>query len=784
VDGGEVTVQIHVGDVLEVLGELPEQSVDLVLSSPPFLAVRSYLPADHPDKAKEIGSEPTPGEFVDTILDVIEACDRVLAPHGTLVFEFGDTYCVDGDTEALTRRGWLRWLDLTTDDEVLALGPDGVARWEPVLAVNTFAGTHRMLSVGGRGHSSLTTANHRWIAERRTGRGGSRRYVEEVVTSERLTVEHRIPIAAPVEAPTVAKHIDALVEAVAWYWTEGHDRKPGVGRTQTTGIYIVQSPTVNPHNVARIRRCLTDLFGPGSPRLPGVKGAEPTWAEYRYREDKVEFRLNAAAARVLREYAPGKVVDAAWLTELTTAQLELFIEASVAADGHQRGSMIELAQADKARAEAFQVALVLSGRAASIHGDAQGRWCVTGRTGSRVKPLRHPHEWVSYTGVVWCPTTPSGSWLARRAGHVFYTGNSGSGGAGGDYGEGGLRDGQEKFDGSAKRYRVVNESQRGNTHGDVRVGGQDGRPTIPASVAIPRPGTNSRMQSVPGWPEAKSLCMVPQLVPIALAYGFNPLTGRTTPKWRIRNLHPWVRPNPPVGALGDKWRPATSYLFSATKSARRYFDLDAVRQPPSPNTHARTAKGVDSRANSGKSAADERGGNWSSLAVQHEANGSPPLDWILLPPQPYKGSHYAVWPPKLCTPFIESMCPKEVCRECGEPRRRLVEPTEDYAAHLAALRGPRINSTPSGRHKVNVQPGGQLRRSSEVTTLGFTDCGHGDYRPGVVLDPFAGSGTTLMVAAAQGRNAVGIDINEVNVALVQDRLGLFGAEVITRVPAA
>ena len=49
-----------VGDVFERLAELPDDSVDLVLTSPPFLALRSYLPPDHPDKGKEIGSEPTP----------------------------------------------------------------------------------------------------------------------------------------------------------------------------------------------------------------------------------------------------------------------------------------------------------------------------------------------------------------------------------------------------------------------------------------------------------------------------------------------------------------------------------------------------------------------------------------------------------------------------------------------------------------------------------------------------------------------------------------------------
>ena len=49
-----------VADVFDGLRSLPDSSVDLVFTSPPFLALRSYLPADHPDKAREIGSEPTP----------------------------------------------------------------------------------------------------------------------------------------------------------------------------------------------------------------------------------------------------------------------------------------------------------------------------------------------------------------------------------------------------------------------------------------------------------------------------------------------------------------------------------------------------------------------------------------------------------------------------------------------------------------------------------------------------------------------------------------------------
>jgi DNA modification methylase len=81
-----------IGDVFDVLASMPDASVDLVLTSPPFLALRSYLPADHPDKHKEIGSEPTPAEFLDTLLALTAEWGRVLAPHGSICVELGDTY--------------------------------------------------------------------------------------------------------------------------------------------------------------------------------------------------------------------------------------------------------------------------------------------------------------------------------------------------------------------------------------------------------------------------------------------------------------------------------------------------------------------------------------------------------------------------------------------------------------------------------------------------------------------------------------------------------------------
>jgi hypothetical protein len=59
----------------------------------------------------------------------------------------------------------------------------------------------------------------------------------------------------------------------------------------------------------------------------------------------------------------------------------------------------------------------------------------------------------------------------------------------------------------------------------------------------------------------------------------------------------------------------------------------------------------------------------------------------------------------------------------------------------------------------------------KVVATGWTSCGHGDnYRPGHVLDPFAGSGTTLCVAHLHGRAATGIDLDERNRDMVAQRM--------------
>lgn len=55
----------------------------------------------------------------------------------------------------------------------------------------------------------------------------------------------------------------------------------------------------------------------------------------------------------------------------------------------------------------------------------------------------------------------------------------------------------------------------------------------------------------------------------------------------------------------------------------------------------------------------------------------------------------------------------------------------------------------------------------------WSDCGHNSWRRGVVLDPFAGTATTLQVAEGHGHDSIGIDLDVRNADLAHERLGMF-----------
>lgn len=74
------------GDSLEVLKRLPPESVDCVVTSPPYWALRDY------DVEGQLGLEPSFNEYLDKLCAVFDEVRRVLKPMGTCWVNMGDTY--------------------------------------------------------------------------------------------------------------------------------------------------------------------------------------------------------------------------------------------------------------------------------------------------------------------------------------------------------------------------------------------------------------------------------------------------------------------------------------------------------------------------------------------------------------------------------------------------------------------------------------------------------------------------------------------------------------------
>jgi DNA modification methylase len=74
------------GNTIDVLGRIPDESVDCVVTSPPYYKLRDYGVKD------QIGLEPTLDEYLDKLLVVTSELKRVLKKTGTLWWNHGDGY--------------------------------------------------------------------------------------------------------------------------------------------------------------------------------------------------------------------------------------------------------------------------------------------------------------------------------------------------------------------------------------------------------------------------------------------------------------------------------------------------------------------------------------------------------------------------------------------------------------------------------------------------------------------------------------------------------------------
>ena len=216
--------------------------------------------------------------------------------------------------------------------------------------------------------------------------------------------------------------------------------------------------------------------------------------------------------------------------------------------------------------------------------------------------------------------------------------------------------------------------------------------------------------------------------------------------WIARNKIVWAKPNPMPSPIRDRLSCTYEVVYLLTRSPKYFFDLDAIRV-----AHRSQAKGATiKRQRSLENYTGPLGGSHGGIdrlkaagRVGH-ANGKNPGDVWTISTAGYRGAHFAVFPEALAERPILATCPERICVQCDQPWTR---PTRTLVVHTAE--GARV-----------VRKVGKLDRC---------DC-FAPSRPGVVLDPFFGSGTVGVVAERHRRDWLGIELNPTYRALARKRI--------------
>lgn len=288
-----------------------------------------------------------------------------------------------------------------------------------------------------------------------------------------------------------------------------------------------------------------------------------------------------------------------------------------------------------------------------------------------------------------------------------------------------------------------------------------------------------KVGSVPGL-KAKNLVGIPWRVALALQ----------ADGWYLRSDIVWAKKNPMPASVTD--RPTTSheYVFLLTKRPKYFYDQDAIREPLQESTINRFNY-VNDGGNQKLSYGDDRVARINPLIDQPgrkerivEAGRNKWTVWHIAT-QSYGGSHFATFPEDLVEPMIKAgTSERGCCPECGVQWDREVEkefiPQQDVSLQRG-LKGA------NGQKPMDVSNSwdGWPRGSTIASTTGWRPtCEHNhNPRPCIVLDPFAGSGTTGVVSRRLGRHFIGLDLsfgylrNQAKTRLEIDRLEAWGGGI-------
>ena len=225
----------------------------------------------------------------------------------------------------------------------------------------------------------------------------------------------------------------------------------------------------------------------------------------------------------------------------------------------------------------------------------------------------------------------------------------------------------------------------------------------------------------------------------------------------LRSEIVWSKPNGLPESVTDRVRRSHEQWFHFTLEPRYFSAIDEIREAyTSPPAKAQKSKAAESGATLNP-----------THDLEHNPLGKLPGSVWSIPSEPLQVpdhlgvDHFAAFPQEWPRRLILGWCPQEVCSECGEGRAPVVEKElelDHHSTHAKTHRGAVGDNgvrTARGSASDNV--------SRTVATITGYACACPDNSapstPGVVLDPFVGTGTVPMVARALGRHGVGIDMS-------------------------
>ncbi len=249
----------------------------------------------------------------------------------------------------------------------------------------------------------------------------------------------------------------------------------------------------------------------------------------------------------------------------------------------------------------------------------------------------------------------------------------------------------------------------------------------------------------------KSLLLAPEQLLIALA----------ADGWIVRNKVVWAKTNPMPHSVGDRLNTTYDVIYFLVRSRTYYFDLDRIREPH----RSRGGRQVGVEPDRPSSWAGPLAGSQDGLRRARAAGapghwlGKNPGDVWRVAGSSYHGAHFATFPEQVVERPLLATCPEAICTACARPWRRAVTVRRIGPVDPASDRDPHVRRY--GKRWETLRQVGELQPGC--------GCGVGTV-PGVVLDPFFGSGTVGVVAQKHGRDFVGIELNSEYVRLAEGRL--------------